>query len=53
MPLWQRNYYEHVLRNEDEWNQIRAYIAGNPLRWERDENHPNRLPAPDLDQTIK
>ena len=43
-PLWQRNYYEHVVRNEDEWNEIRTYIIENPLRWELDENHPNRLP---------
>ncbi|OGF53090.1 MAG: hypothetical protein A2Z21_05625 [Candidatus Fraserbacteria bacterium RBG_16_55_9] len=42
LPRWQRNYYEHIIRNEDEWNEIRAYIAGNPLRWELDENHPNR-----------
>jgi REP element-mobilizing transposase RayT len=47
MSLWQRNYYEHVIRNEDELNQIRTYISENPLKWELDENHPNRLPAPD------
>ena len=45
MPLWQRNYYEHIIRNEDEWNEIRTYIAENPLRWELDENHPRRLKA--------
>ncbi len=43
--LWQRNYYEHIIRNEDEWNEIRAYISENPLRWELDENHP-RPPVP-------
>ncbi len=37
---WQRNYYEHVIRNEDELNQIRKYIAENPLKWERDEENP-------------
>ncbi len=45
MSLWQRNYYEHVIRHEDEWNQIRAYISENPLKWELDENHPSRLSA--------
>jgi len=30
--LWQRNYYEHIIRNEEELNQIRQYIADNPRR---------------------
>ncbi len=38
--LWQRNYYEHIIRNEDELNQIREYIRHNPLRWDEDENNP-------------
>ncbi len=40
MPVWQRNYYEHVIRNEDELNRIREYIVNNPLQWEKDENNP-------------
>ena len=39
--LWQRNYYEHVIRNEDEMNRIRGYIKGNPQNWETDEENPN------------
>jgi putative transposase len=39
---WQRNYYEHVIRNEDELNRIRQYIRDNPLNWETDEENPNR-----------
>ncbi len=31
--VWQRNYYEHIVRNEDELNKIREYIGTNPLRW--------------------
>lgn len=31
--FWQRNYYEHVIRDEDELNRIRQYIFDNPLRW--------------------
>jgi REP element-mobilizing transposase RayT len=38
--LWQRNYYEHVIRNEDDMNTIREYIINNPLRWGDDENNP-------------
>jgi REP element-mobilizing transposase RayT len=32
--LWQRNYYEHVIRNDDELNKIREYIIQNPDRWD-------------------
>jgi putative transposase len=35
---WQRNYYEHIIRNETELNKIREYIVNNPLNWESDEN---------------
>jgi putative transposase len=35
-PVWQRNYYEHIIRNEDDLNQIRAYIVHNPLKWSSD-----------------
>jgi putative transposase len=34
--LWQRDFYEHVIRNEDELNKIREYIRTNPLRWDSD-----------------
>jgi len=35
--LWQRNYYEHIIRNEVELNKIREYIHSNPVNWEKDE----------------
>jgi len=38
--LWQRNYYEHVIRDEDELLEIREYIANNPKKWAEDENNP-------------
>ncbi|RJQ50430.1 MAG: hypothetical protein C4538_00080 [Nitrospiraceae bacterium] len=37
--LWQRNYYEHVIRNEYELGKIREYIMNNPMTWEDDENY--------------
>jgi len=37
--LWQRNYYEHVIRSEHELNKIREYIINNPLNWSEDENY--------------
>ena len=33
MPVWQRNYYEHIIRDDGSLQRIRVYIAGNPLRW--------------------
>jgi REP element-mobilizing transposase RayT len=33
-PLWQRNYYEHIIRNDADLDRIRHYIATNPARWE-------------------
>src|SRR3989338_720152 len=41
IPVWQRNYYEHVIRNEDDYRQIAEYIAGNPHRWAEDTLHPD------------
>jgi len=38
--LWQRNYYEHIIRNAHDLLTIRRYIAENPLKWEQDENNP-------------
>jgi REP-associated tyrosine transposase len=35
-PLWQRYYYEHVIRQGKDLDEIRAYIAENPLRWDQD-----------------
>ena len=35
-PVWQRNYYEHIVRDENELNQIRQYIMDNPAKWETD-----------------
>jgi REP element-mobilizing transposase RayT len=33
-PIWQRNYYEHIIRNDADLDRIRHYIATNPARWE-------------------
>ena len=40
---WQRNYYEHIIRNEDELNKIREYIQANPLKWQFDRENPDRI----------
>ncbi len=38
---WQRNYYEHVIRDEDDLDEIREYIVNNPLKWDLDRENPN------------
>ena len=35
-PVWQRNYFERVIRNDRELNQIRQYIRDNPVNWNTD-----------------
>jgi len=39
--LWQRNYYEHIIRNESDLNLTRKYIIENPKKWEFDRENPN------------
>jgi putative transposase len=36
VQLWQRNYYEHVIRTEIELEHIREYIRANPINWTPD-----------------
>jgi len=38
-PVWQRNYYERIIRGEESLNRIRQYIADNPLRWHLDREN--------------
>lgn len=37
--LWQRNYFERIIRNQEELDRIRDYIKNNPSRWEFDKNN--------------
>lgn len=41
IPVWQRNYYEHIIRNEQEMDRITRYIETNPSMWAEDEENPN------------
>jgi putative transposase len=36
LPVWQRNYYEHVIRTDSALNRVRQYIGENPARWAED-----------------
>ena len=41
-PIWQRNYYERIVRTEDELENVRHYIINNPMNWDTDtdRHHP-------------
>ncbi len=41
--LWQKNYYEHIIRNEKELFRIRKYIVDNPIKWELDKENPKNI----------
>ena len=43
--LWQRNYYERVIRDESEFSRVREYIANNPMEWEFDRENPAMMNA--------
>ncbi len=43
--LWQRNYFEHVVRDDRDADRIQQYIADNPANWPFDLENPQRLPA--------
>ncbi|MCK9357534.1 MAG: hypothetical protein M0R22_10415 [Dehalococcoidia bacterium] len=43
--LWQRNYYEHVIRNDDALDRIREYITNNPTSWALDRENPEHEPV--------
>ena len=48
--LWQRNYYEHVVRSDESLLKIREYILYNPARWASDRDNPQAI-APDSSRT--
>ncbi len=43
VPFWQRNYYEHIIRNEPDLDRIRQYVTDNPARWSEDGYHPSKI----------
>jgi REP element-mobilizing transposase RayT len=51
-PLWQRNYYEHVIRSEESLNRIQEYIGTNPFRWELDRENPARQGEDEFDRWL-
>jgi putative transposase len=45
-PLWQRNYFERIIRNDREFDATRRYIESNPARWAEDPDHPSYCQQP-------
>jgi putative transposase len=41
--LWQRNYYEHIIRDQTDWERITGYLLANPSQWAEDEDNPVNL----------
>jgi REP element-mobilizing transposase RayT len=47
--VWQRNYYEHVVRNDRDLDRIREYIIRNPANWGSDRENPLGQPPKDAE----
>jgi hypothetical protein len=43
IPVWQRNYYEHIIRNEQDLQNKTDYINANPMLWDQDDENPIRF----------
>ena len=41
-PVWQRNYYEHIINDEEDSARIRHYISSNPMLWRLDRHNPSK-----------
>jgi putative transposase len=41
--VWHRNYFEHVIRDDEDLDRIREYILYNPARWDEDADNPNKI----------
>ena len=51
-PLWQRGYYEHIIRSEKSLSRIQEYIATNPSSWELDRENPRRKGEDEFDRWL-
>jgi hypothetical protein len=51
--IWQRGYYEHVIRTDESRDRIRRYIVNNPLSWHLDRENIKRTGDDDLDKYFR
>lgn len=52
-PLWQRGYWEHVVRSPSDLDRIREYVDTNPARWDLDRENPSRTGRDDFDAWLE
>jgi REP element-mobilizing transposase RayT len=53
VPVWQRNYHEHIIRNDSDYRRIAEYIATNPHYWVGDDLYPDhKFPVSDVSQHV-
>ena len=52
IPVWQRNYWEHVIRDQESFKRIHDYILTNPLRWHLDKENPQCVGEDDFDHWL-
>ena len=45
VPVWQRGFYDRVMRSEAELNRVRTYIEDNPRKWSEDADNPANWPT--------
>jgi len=43
IDIWQKRFFDRIIRNEKELNAIRTYIENNPMQWEADKNNPENI----------
>jgi len=46
IPVWQTRFHDHIIRNEEELNKIRDYVANNPVQWDIDTLYTSPIPVP-------
>ena len=51
--LWQRNYFEHIVRDDRDLDRIRDYIDTNPIRWSVDHEYPNHDGEDEFDRWLR
>lgn len=51
--IWQRNYYDHIIRNENSLRRIRGYVVSNPERWQFDRENPDRIGVDEFDRSMR
>jgi REP element-mobilizing transposase RayT len=42
--IWQRNYFEHIIRDQNDYERIASYLLANPANWDDDEENTHRTP---------